>query len=122
MLGVVYAAGVLQNEVVLETTRGAFAHVLEPKVSGALALHRTFPPKSPDFFLLFSSCGQLFGFPGQGSYASGNAFLDGLATHCRGLDDNSVSMLWTSWRYAGMAASTEFISAELGSRGPTVLG
>ena len=119
VLGVVHAAGVLENELVLETTRKAFAHVLDPKVSGALTLHQAFPPKSLDFFLLFSSCGQLFGFPGQSSYASGNAFLDGLATHRRGLGDNSVSILWTSWRGAGMASSTEFISAELESRGIT---
>jgi 6-methylsalicylic acid synthase len=119
VLGVVHAAGVLENELVLETTKEAFARVLDPKISGALALHQAFPPKSLDFFLLFSSCGQLFGFPGQGSYASGNAFLDGLATHRRGLGDNSISMLWTSWRGAGMASSTEFISAELESRGIT---
>jgi 6-methylsalicylic acid synthase len=119
VLGVVHAAGVLENELVLDTTREAFARVLDPKISGALTLHKAFPPKSLDFFLLFSSCGQLFGFPGQGSYASGNAFLDGLATHRRGLGDNSVSILWTSWRGAGMASSTEFISAELESRGIT---
>jgi hypothetical protein len=36
----------------------------------------TEPPSSPDldFFVLFSSCGQLLGFPGQASYASGNSF------------------------------------------------
>jgi 6-methylsalicylic acid synthase len=119
VLGVVHAAGVLENELVLETTREAFARVLDPKVSGAMALHQAFPPKNLDFFVLFSSCGQLFGFPGQSSYASGNAFLDGLAAHRRGLGDNSVSMLWTSWRGAGMASSTEFISAELESRGIT---
>jgi 6-methylsalicylic acid synthase len=121
VLGVVHAAGVLENELVLETTREAFGRVLDPKVSGALALHKAFPPGKGglDFFLLFSSCGQLFGFPGQGSYASGNAFLDGLATHRRGLGDNSVSMLWTSWRGAGMGASSEAVKAELESRGIT---
>nr|AFP89390.1 polyketide synthase [Cladosporium phlei] len=121
VLGVVHAAGVLENELVLETTREAFGRVLDPKVSGALALHKAFPPGKGglDFFLLFSSCGQLFGFPGQGSYASGSAFLDGLATHRRGLGDNSVSMLWTSWRGAGMGSSSEAVKAELESRGIT---
>jgi len=121
VLGVVHAAGVLDNEFVLETTSEAFARVLDPKISGALALHKAFPPGKGglDIFLLFSSCGQLFGFPGQGSYASGNAFLDGLATYRRGLGDNSVSMLWTSWRGAGMGSSSETVKAELESRGIT---
>jgi 6-methylsalicylic acid synthase len=121
VLGVVHAAGVLENKLVLETTREAFARVIDPKISGALALHKAFPPGKGglDFFLLFSSCGQLFGFPGQSSYASGNAFLDGLATHRRGLGDNSVSMLWTSWRGAGMGSSSEAVKAELESRGIT---
>ncbi|KAL3480361.1 6-methylsalicylic acid synthase [Aspergillus californicus] len=84
------------------TTRDAFARVLAPKVNGALALHKIFPPKTIDFFVLFSSCGNLFGFPGQASYASANAFLD-----------------WTAWRGMGMGASTSFIDAELESRGIT---
>ncbi|KAM0706894.1 hypothetical protein Q7P35_006224 [Cladosporium inversicolor] len=119
VLGVVHAAGVLDNELVLATTKAAFARVLEPKVSGALTLHKAFPPGDLDFFIMFSSCGQLLGFPGQSSYASGNAFLDGLATHRRSLGDNAISLLWTSWRGAGMASSTDFISAELESRGIT---
>ncbi|KAI6826146.1 hypothetical protein KC332_g7848 [Hortaea werneckii] len=119
VLGVVHAADVLENELILEITSEAFGRVLEPKMTGALALHKAFPPKSLDFFLLFSSFGQLFGFPGQGSYGSANAFLDGLATHRRGLGDNAISLLWTSWRGAGMASSTEFISAELESKGIT---
>ena len=118
-LGVVHAAGVLEDQLVLETTADSFHRVLSPKITGALALHSIFPPGSLDFFVLFSSCGQLFGFPGQSSYASGNAFLDTLATHRRSLGDNAVAFQWTSWRGLGMAASTDFINAELESKGIT---
>ena len=118
-LGVVHAAGVLEDQLVLETTADSFHRVLSPKITGALALHSIFPPGSLDFFVLFSSCGQLFGFPGQSSYASGNAFLDTLATHRRNLGDNAVAFQWTSWRGLGMAASTDFINAELESKGIT---
>lgn len=119
ILGVVHAAGVLEDQLVLETTADSFHRVLSPKIAGALALHSIFPPGSLDFFVLFSSCGQLFGFPGQSSYASGNAFLDTLATHRCNLGDNALAFQWTSWRGLGMAASTDFINAELESKGIT---
>ncbi|MCJ1403645.1 hypothetical protein MMC11_006868 [Xylographa trunciseda] len=119
ILGVVHAAGVLEDQLVLETTEDSLSRVLSPKVRGALALHSLFPSQSLDFFVLFSSCGQLFGFPGQSAYASGNAFLDTLATHRRKMGDNAVAFQWTSWRGMGMAASTDFINAELESKGIT---
>lgn len=117
VLGVVHAAGVLANQLVLEVDQEAFNSVIKPKIQGALALHKAFPPGTLDFMALFSSCGQLLGFTGQASYASGNAFLDTLATHRRNLGDNTVSMMWTSWRGLGMAASTRYIDAELRARG-----
>lgn len=119
VLGVIHAAGVLEDQLILDSTTESYNRVLAPKIAGSLALHHLFPAQSLDFFILFSSCGQLFGFPGQGSYASGNAFLDTLATHRRGQGDNCVAIQWTSWRGLGMAASTDFINAELESKGIT---
>ncbi|EPE32134.1 Malonyl transacylase ACP-bd [Glarea lozoyensis ATCC 20868] len=123
VVGVVHAAGVVGDELVLSTTPTAFNRVLAPKVAGAITLHKAFPPTSVDFFMLFSSCGQLFGFPGQASYASGNAFLDGLAEHRRARGDNAIALQWTSWRGLGMAATTQasadFIEAELEGKGIT---
>ena len=117
--GVVHAAGVLKDQLVEEITTDAFNSVLAPKIKGALHLDSLFPPGSLDFFVLFSSCGQLFGFPGQASYASGNAFLDALAAQRRRQGDNAVAIMWTSWRGLGMAASTDYITAELNARGIT---
>ncbi|KAK6840053.1 hypothetical protein PG987_005919 [Apiospora arundinis] len=119
VLGVVHAAGTLADQLVLDTTPDAFSRVMAPKVAGALALHNVFPPGTLDWMVLFSSCGQLFGFPGQSSYASANAFLDTLAAHRRQQGDNAVAFQWTSWRGLGMAASTDFINAELRSKGIT---
>jgi len=116
---VVHAAGTLANQLITETDPEAFNSIIAPKIIGALALHEAFPPQSLEFMVFFSSCGQLLGFPGQGAYASGNAFLDGLATRRRGLGDNTISMMWTSWRGLGMAASTKYIDAELHARGIT---
>ncbi|KAI0911775.1 6-methylsalicylic acid synthase [Ustulina deusta] len=119
VLGVVHAAGVVEDQLIQNATVQSYSRVLSPKVSGALALHAAFPVGALDWFVLFSSCGQLFGFPGQGSYASGNAFLDALAVHRRRQGDNSVAFQWTSWRALGMADSTDFINAELESKGIT---
>ncbi|KAF2087497.1 6-methylsalicylic acid synthase [Saccharata proteae CBS 121410] len=119
VLGVVHAAGVLEDSLVLETTRDSFARVLSPKISGALTLHRAFPPASLDFFVLFSSIGQLVGTSGQSSYGSGNAFLDTLAVHRRNQGDNAVAFQWTAWRSLGMATSTDFLTVELQSKGIT---
>ncbi|KAJ5769075.1 hypothetical protein N7520_003634 [Penicillium odoratum] len=120
--GVVHAAGVLCDQLVEQITPEAFKAVLAPKIAGALALHTVFPPNSPslDFFVLFSSCGQLLGFPGQASYASGNAFLDALAESRKIEGDNVLSLLWTSWRGMGMGASSNgALGAELYARGIT---
>ena len=120
VLGVVHAAGVTEDQYALEVTPEGLSKVQAPKVAGALALHQAFPPKTIDFFITFSSCGQLFGFTGQASYASGNAFLDSLAEHRRGLGDNAVSLQMTSWRGMGLAAVSPdvdaFIEAELESK------
>jgi 6-methylsalicylic acid synthase len=90
--GIVHAVEVIEDEPVLFTAPAAFNRVLAPKVAGALTLHKAFPPKTVDFFMMFSSCGQLFGFSGQASDASGNSFLDSLAEHRRGLGDNSITL------------------------------
>lgn len=107
------------DQLALPPVLGVVHEVLNPKISGALTLHAAFPPGALDWFVLFSSCGQLFGFPGQSSYASGNAFLDALAAQRRRQGDNAVAFQWTSWRGLGMAASTDFINAELEGKGVT---
>ncbi|MEO3867420.1 type I polyketide synthase [Nonomuraea sp. B12E4] len=116
--GVVHAAGVLDNRVLRNLDQESLRTVLRPKVNGALVLHELFPPGSVDFFVLFSSCGQLLGLPGQASYAAGNAFLDVLAAHRRALGDPATTSFgWTSWRGLGMSTSSAVIDVELAARG-----
>lgn len=114
--GVVHAAGVLDNRMAHSVDEDSLRRVLRPKVDGAWALHRAFPPGSLDFFVLFSSCGQLLGLPGQASYGAANAFLDALAVH-RG---DALSIGWTSWRGQGMAVN-ETVDRELRARGVTAI-
>lgn len=119
VLGVVHASGVLEDNLLINTTSDSFARVLAPKISGAIALHKAFPPGSLDFFVLYSSIGELVGTSGQSSYASGNAFLDTLAAHRRKQGDNSIAFQWTAWRGLGMATATDFLAIELESKGIT---
>lgn len=119
VLGVVHAAGVLEDNLILDTTADSFERVFSPKVSGSLALHKAFPPATLDFFVLFSSIGQLVGTAGQSPYGSSNAFLDALATHRRVQGDNAVAFQWTAWRGLGMATSTDFLQVEFNAKGIT---
>ncbi|KAH5774382.1 mellein synthase [Parastagonospora nodorum] len=122
VLGVIHASGVLEDSLLVDTTSDSFARVLSPKISGALALHKAFPPGTLDFFVLYSSIGQLVGTSGQSSYAAGNSFLDVLAAHRRSQGDNAIAFQWTAWRGLGMATSTDFLTLELQSKGITDVG
>lgn len=116
--GVVHAAGVLDNRLLRTLDEQSLRTVLRPKVAGSLVLHALFPPGAVDFFVLYSSCGQLLGLPGQASYAAGNAFLDALAAHRRAIGDTAAASYgWTSWRGLGMSTSSAVIDAELAARG-----
>lgn len=119
VLGVIHAAGVLEDNLIMNTTADSFARVLSPKVSGSLALHKAFPPATLDFFILFSSIGQLVGTSGQSPYGTANAFLDSLAVHRRAQGDNALAFQWSAWRGLGMATATDFLTVELVSKGIT---
>ncbi|MCY0941367.1 type I polyketide synthase [Streptomyces antarcticus] len=120
--GIVHAAGVLDNRMVPDVDEASLRGVMRPKAEGAWVLHERFPVGSLDFFVLFSSCGQLLGLPGQASYGAANAFLDALALHrnasaeAAGLVGDTTSFAWTSWRGQGMAVN-EVVDLELRERG-----
>lgn len=117
VLGVVHAAGIAGYGFIKDATPGSYADVMKPKVQGALNLHKLFPPGTLDFFVLFSSIGQIIGTPGQSAYATANAFLDGLARNRRAQDCNSIAIQWTAWRSLGLASDTALVDLELHSKG-----
>jgi 6-methylsalicylic acid synthase len=119
VLGVIHAAGVSGYGYIKDTTPESYAHVMGPKIQGTLNLHSVFPPGTLDFFVLFSSIGQIIGTPGQSAYAASNAFLDGLATHRRSVGCNTIAIQWTAWRALGLASDTELVDLELHSKGVT---
>ncbi|WP_407663263.1 type I polyketide synthase [Mycolicibacterium confluentis] len=120
--GVVHAAGVEAGVFLANTTIDEIAMTMRPKVNGALTLHAMFPPGQLDWMVLYSSCGYLAGFPGQGAYACGNAFLDGLARHRRALGDTTTSVAWTAWRGLGMGSDSGYVAAQLDALGMDTIG
>ena len=107
LVGVIHAAGVLDDGVVSKQTWPRFASVLRPKVAGAWNLHSLTRAIPLDFFVLFSSAAALLGSPGQVSYAAANAFLDALAHRRRALGLPALSINWGPWAGEGMAQHTD---------------
>jgi len=104
--GVIHAAGVLDDHLLLNMNEESFSRVLAPKVLGAWNLHVLTAELPLDFFVAFSSVASVLGSPGQGNYAAANAFLDGLAHERRARGLPSLSINWGPWAGIGMAART----------------
>ncbi len=103
--GIVHAAGVLDDGMLMQQNTDRFKAVASPKVNGAWHLHTQTQDALLDFFVMFSSVASVIGSPGQSNYASANAFMDGLA-HMRkqqGLPATAIN--WGPWADVGMAAS-----------------
>ncbi len=104
--GVIHAAGVLQDQTLLQLDAVALRSVMRPKVYGGWILHRLLRDAPLDFFVLFSSVASLLGSPGQGNYSAANAFLDALAHYRRAQGLPALSVNWGPWKDSGMAART----------------
>jgi myxalamid-type polyketide synthase MxaB len=103
--GIVHAAGVLDDGMLLQQDWERFSKVLAPKVSGAWNLHVATREIPLDFFVLFSSAATLIPNYGQGNYSTANAFLDSLARYRKAEGLPAQSINWSAWGGEGMAAS-----------------
>ncbi len=103
--GVVHAAGVLSDGMLMQQTVKSFRKVAGPKVRGAWYLHSNTQDQSLDFFVLFSSVASILGSPGQSNYAASNAFMDGLAHFRKRKGLVATAINWGPWADVGMAAS-----------------
>ncbi len=117
--GVIHASGLLDDGLMAEQSWSRFEAVLAPKQTGALLLHEMTAEMPLDFFVLYSSAASILGSPGQGNYATANAFLDGLAQQRAAAGLPALSVNWGPWN-EGMAAS-ETVVRSLALQGLTPL-
>jgi acyl transferase domain-containing protein len=106
--GIVHAAGVLDDGILLQQSRERFEKVMAAKVRGAWHLHQQSQTLDLDFFVAFSSVASLIEEPGQANYAAANAFLDSLMYYRHARGSNSLTINWGAWAEVGMAANLSF--------------
>jgi phthiocerol/phenolphthiocerol synthesis type-I polyketide synthase A len=111
--GVIHAAGVTEGQLLTEISNDRLRRTMWPKIAGAQVLHEVFPPGSLDFLFLTASAGTVFGVPGQGAYASANAYLDGLARARHRQGCHTVSLDWVAWQGLGFATDAQVVLQEL---------
>ncbi|WP_125079872.1 KR domain-containing protein, partial [Mycobacterium sp. P7213] len=111
--GIIHAAGITEGQLLTEVDADRLRDTMWPKVAGAQVLNELFPPGSLDFFFMTAAAGAVFGVPGQGAYASANAYLDGLARARHKLGCHSVSLDWVAWKGLGFGAEAHVVLHEL---------
>lgn len=105
--GLIHAAGILDDGILLQLNAERFQTVMAPKVDGAWNLHLLTADKPLDFFVLFSSVASVVGSPGQANYSAANAFLDALAHHRRAQGQVALSINWGPWSEVGLVAQKQ---------------
>jgi myxalamid-type polyketide synthase MxaE and MxaD len=102
--GVVHAAGLIKDQLLMRMDLGAFREVLKPKLYGSWLLHSLTLRDELDFFVMFSSATSVLGRAGQANYAAANAFMDGLAHYRKRMGLPALSINWGPWSEVGMYA------------------
>jgi polyketide synthase PksN len=111
--GIIHAAGVTRDNVMLNKTRNEWQEVLAAKVHGAVCLDEATRDLDLDFFALFSSAAGALGNIGQADYATANAFLDAYAMYRHALATagkrrgKTISIDWPLWQDGGMRVSAD---------------
>ncbi|MDC8758414.1 SDR family NAD(P)-dependent oxidoreductase [Janthinobacterium sp. hw3] len=106
--GIVHAAGVLRDSLLLKKTPEEVEAVLAPKVAGLLHLDEASRDVELDWLICFSSTSAALGNAGQADYAAANGFLDSYAHYRNGLaaqglrHGRTVSLNWPLWKEGGM--------------------
>ncbi len=103
--GIVHAAGVLDDGVLLQQSWERFQKVMAPKVNGLWNLHECTTEIDLDFFICFSSMSSIMGSSGQTNYAAANAYLDTFAKYRQDMNLPCLTINWGPWQEGGMAAS-----------------
>lgn len=111
--GVVHAAGVTHDSLIVNKDPERVAEVLKAKIDGVVLLDRLTRDDPLDFMVFFSSLVGSVGNVGQADYAYANAFLDEFAEVREALrrrgerTGKTISIAWPAWAGGGMAAGVD---------------
>jgi len=115
--GIIHAALVLDDGVLLQLNRERFQKVMAPKAIGAWNLHALSLNAPLDFFINFSSFVSSVGNPGQGNYVAASAFLDALAHHRCAMGLPALTVNWGVIADVGYVARNGEVGEHLGRIG-----
>ncbi len=102
--GVIHLAGIAQEQLLVDETRGSLAATLRPKVVGTWALHQLLKDRPQALFISFSSVNGFFGGTTVGAYSAANSFLDCFSFHQRHKSSlQSYCFAWSLWDEVGMS-------------------
>ena len=107
LLGIIHAAGVLDDGMLIHQTPEKFNKVMLPKIAGSWHLHKLTQSKSLDFFIVFSSAASILGLPGQSNYIAANSFMDALVHYRRFLGLPALSVNWGAWEELGLTSNLD---------------
>lgn len=109
--GVIHAAGLTRDSLLINKTEDELRAVMFPKILGTSHLTEALQNIELDYFLLFSSDSSIVGNVGQTDYASANSYLDFFADYREklrkaGLHSGLTKVInWPYWEEGGMRIS-----------------
>ncbi|MEO3926894.1 SDR family oxidoreductase [Micromonosporaceae bacterium B7E4] len=120
--GLVYAAGVIEDKLIVDKDAESFVRVFDTKVAGARAVLETLDAvgSRPRFVVLYGSIAAVYGNRGQGDYAAANDALETIGARWAARTGNRcLTVHWGPWAPAdghGGMVSPE-LGRELARRG-----
>jgi polyketide synthase PksN len=121
--GVIHAAGIIRDNLILNKGPAELQEVLLPKVAGLVHLDEASRDMPLDFLIAFSSVAGATGNPGQADYSAANAFMDAYSayrSHLAAAGERHGRMLsinWPLWKDGGMRVDAEVEKIMLQSLG-----
>lgn len=118
--GLIHAAGVAGGTLIARQRPELIDEVFASKIGGTRVLHELLHGEDLDFMVLCSSQRSVLGAPGRIDYCAANAYLNAYAQAANRPGQRKVmSILWDSWKEAGMGLVNGQIAEQTMSTGLT---
>ncbi len=121
IVGVFYAAGILDDAAFENLSKQQFENVLNTKAIGAWNMHELTQHLNLDFFVLYSSAAGIVGSAGQSNYNAANTFMDALAHFRKANHQAALSVNFGTIAEIGLAARQENRADRLAEQGVTAI-